>query len=296
MDVAAITEAVKTEIERQQAAVDYDALSAEELEKVIANLHGRLTLCQNAAAARAGGGAKKKEGPKMVAKKAEGSWPELPWGGVQRVARSRDRSRLRASASSPCACVCRAAVSCVHVPTSCLCVSRRAHARAVAGKQDADKIRAYIEKNMEERIMIIDGAMGTTIQQYKFSEEDFRSHPDPTHKNYKIFVDHPETQELKGNNDLLCFTQPDTIREIHRRYFECGADICETNTFSGTVIAQADYAMEHIVYEMNKIACEVPSRPDRPPDPRSAAAPIAPPARQRHARSRQPSRPAGTLL
>ena len=54
-----------------------------------------------------------------------------------------------------------------------------------------------------------------------------------------MFKDCPETQELKGNNDLLVFTQPDTIREIHRRYFECGADICETNTFSGTVIAQA---------------------------------------------------------
>ena len=54
-----------------------------------------------------------------------------------------------------------------------------------------------------------------------------------------MFKDVPETQELKGNNDLLVFTQPDTIREIHRRYFACGADICETNTFSGTVIAQA---------------------------------------------------------
>merc|ERR1719502_2120806 len=101
---------------------------------------------------------------------------------------------------------------------------------------------------MSERIMVIDGAMGTTIQQYKFTEHDFRD---------GYFESHPETQELKGNNDLLCFTRPDTIREIHRRYFECGADICETNTFSGTVIAQADYAMEHVVYEMNKIACEL---------------------------------------
>jgi len=134
----------------------------------------------------------------MVAKKVEGTFPELPWG--------------------------------------------------VAGKQDAQAIADYITKSMQERIMIIDGAMGTTIQQYKFSEEDFRM---------EMFKDHPETQELKGNNDLLVFTQPDTIREIHRRYFECGADICETNTFSGTTIAQADYAMEHVVYEMNKIACEL---------------------------------------
>ena len=67
----------------------------------------------------------------------------------------------------------------------------------------------------------------------------------------------PETQELKGNNDLLVFTQPDTIREIHRRYFEAGADIGETNTFSGTTIAQADYGMEHVVYDINKIGAEL---------------------------------------
>jgi len=118
----------------------------------------------------------------------------------------------------------------------------------VAGKQDAEKIRAYIEKTMQERVMVIDGAMGTTIQQYKFSEADFRGDK---------FTSIPETQEVKGNNDLLVFTQPDTIRDIHYRYFDCGADICETNTFSGTVIAQADYGMEHIVYDLNKIACEL---------------------------------------
>merc|ERR1719267_508337 len=118
----------------------------------------------------------------------------------------------------------------------------------VAGQQDAQKITDYITENMQKRIMVIDGAMGTTIQQYKFTEEDFRGDK---------FTDVPATQELKGNNDLLVFTQPDTIREIHKRYFTCGADICETNTFSGTVIAQADYGMEHVVYEMNKIACEL---------------------------------------
>merc|ERR1719149_610250 len=115
-------------------------------------------------------------------------------------------------------------------------------------KQDAQKIHDYIVAQCKERIMVIDGAMGTTVQQYKFSEEDFRG---------EMFKDCPETQELKGNNDLLVFTQPDTIREIHRRYFECGADICETNTFSGTVIAQADYGMEHVVYDLNKIGCEL---------------------------------------
>jgi len=105
---------------------------------------------------------------------------------------------------------------------------------------DGEKVRAYIEKNMSERIMMIDGAMGTTIQQYKFTEADFRM------ERFKDF-DH----DIKGNNDMLSLTQPDTIRDIHRRYFEAGADLCETNTFSGTKIAQADYAMEDIVYEIN---------------------------------------------
>jgi len=220
MSAAAIAQAVQAEIERQQANVNYDGMSEEELQTVISQLTEKLSLCQTAMSARSG---KPKEVAARKAEKVVGDWPELPWG--------------------------------------------------AAGKQDAKKITDYITKNMQERIMIIDGAMGTTIQQYKFTEEDFRSHPDPKHENYNKFVTHPETQELKGNNDLLVFTQPDTIREIHRRYYECGADICETNTFSGTVIAQADYAMEHVVYEMNKIACELAvdaakeitaAQPDRP--------------------------------
>ena len=124
---------------------------------------------------------------------------------------------------------------------------------AATGKQDAEKITAYLTKTMNERIMVLDGAMGTTIQQYKFTEADFRG--DKFCEGAEMAI--PAEQEVKGNNDLLVFTQPDTIRDIHYRYFDCGADICETNTFSGTVIAQADYAMEHVVYEMNKIACEL---------------------------------------
>ena len=114
------------------------------------------------------------------------------------------------------------------------------------GTQDADKIIEYMTDQMSNRIMILDGAMGTAIQEYKFTEQDFRMDK---------FKDHPG--EIKGNNDLLVFTQPDTIQEIHRRYYAAGADICETNTFSGTTIAQADYKMEHVVYEMNKVACEL---------------------------------------
>lgn len=88
--------------------------------------------------------------------------------------------------------------------------------------------------------MVLDGAMGTMIQACKFSEEDYRG---ARFKDYDIL--------LKGNNDLLSLTQPEAIKEIHRKYLEAGADIIETNTFSGTTIAMADYAMEDLVYELN---------------------------------------------
>ena len=84
-----------------------------------------------------------------------------------------------------------------------------------------------------------------------------------------MFKDCPETQELKGNNDLLVFTQPDTIREIHRRYFECGADICETNTFSGTVIAQARHPSPA------RSACTASHPLAQPPSPAPALASAA---------------------
>lgn len=107
-----------------------------------------------------------------------------------------------------------------------------------------------IEDILRERILIIDGAMGTMIQRHKLNEADFRG---------ERFKDH--THPLKGNNDLLSITRPDIIKDIHRQYFEAGADIIETNTFSGTSIAQADYHLEHIIYDLNfqaaKIAKEV---------------------------------------
>ena len=93
---------------------------------------------------------------------------------------------------------------------------------------------------LKERILILDGAMGTMIQQYKLTEEDYRG---------EKFRDHPS--DLKGNNDLLSLTRPDIIKEIHRQYFAAGADIAETNTFSGTWIAQADYGLEKAVYDIN---------------------------------------------
>ncbi|WP_127021659.1 homocysteine S-methyltransferase family protein [Flagellimonas beolgyonensis] len=97
-----------------------------------------------------------------------------------------------------------------------------------------------IEDILNERILVLDGAMGTMLQRYKFEEEDFRG---------ERFKDWPS--DLKGNNDLLSLTQPKAIADVHRAYLDAGADIIETNTFSGTTIAMADYGMEALVYELN---------------------------------------------
>ena len=107
-----------------------------------------------------------------------------------------------------------------------------------------------IQKALSERILILDGAMGTMLQQYGFKEEDFRG---------ERFKD--SHKPVQGNNDLLSLTQPKAIAEVHSKYFAAGADIVETNTFSGTTIAMADYEMEDLVYELNfesaRIAKEV---------------------------------------
>ena len=97
-----------------------------------------------------------------------------------------------------------------------------------------------IKKALEQRILIIDGAMGTMIQRYKLEEADYRG------ERFKDWQ-----TDVKGNNDLLSITRPDIIREIHEQYLDAGADIIETNTFSSTLIAQADYDMQSLAYEMN---------------------------------------------
>ena len=97
-----------------------------------------------------------------------------------------------------------------------------------------------IEDILKSRILVLDGAMGTMLQRHKFAEDDFRG---------ERFKDWPVP--LQGNNDLLSITQPEAIKEIHQLYFDAGADIVETNTFSGTTIAMADYEMEDLVYELN---------------------------------------------
>lgn len=107
-----------------------------------------------------------------------------------------------------------------------------------------------IYHELQQKILVLDGAMGTMLQAYKFTEADFRG---------ERFKTHPTP--LQGNNDLLSITQPQAIKDVHKLYFEAGADIIETNTFSGTTIAMADYQLEDLVYELNyesaKIAKEV---------------------------------------
>ncbi|WP_131854669.1 methionine synthase [Bosea sp. BK604] len=105
---------------------------------------------------------------------------------------------------------------------------------------DGAEIERALRQAASERILVLDGAMGTQIQNLKLSEAEFRA------ERFKGW-----NHDLKGNNDLLVLTQPEAIRDIHLAYFRAGADIVETNTFSSTAIAQADYGMEELVYELN---------------------------------------------
>jgi 5-methyltetrahydrofolate--homocysteine methyltransferase len=102
-----------------------------------------------------------------------------------------------------------------------------------------------IKEALQERILVIDGAMGTMIQRHKLTEEDYRG---TRFANWH--------SDVKGNNDLLCITQPDIVTGIHLEYLEAGADIIETNTFSSTSIAMADYDMQELAYELNVAAAK----------------------------------------
>lgn len=131
-----------------------------------------------------------------------------------------------------------------------------------------------ILNELKKRILILDGATGTMLQQYKFTENDFRG---------EQFQNHPVS--LKGNNDLLSLTQPKTVQDIHRAYLDAGADIIETNTFSSTSIAMSDYQMEQEVYNLNyqsaKLAKEVADEftKEQPEKPRYVAGSIGPTSR-----------------
>ena len=117
---------------------------------------------------------------------------------------------------------------------------------------------------MRQRIVILDGAMGTMIQRYKLTEADFRA-------NFRNGGLHDHPKDLKGNNDLLVLTRPDVIGEIHRQYLAAGADLIETNTFGANRVAQDDYGLGELAYEMNVAAarlarqcCDEVSTPDKP--------------------------------
>jgi len=132
-------------------------------------------------------------------------------------------------------------------------------------------MKKNIQKILEERILILDGAMGTMLQRYELKEADFRG---------DRFKDH--SHPLQGNNDLLSITRPEIVKEVHAAYYAAGADIVETNTFSSTAIAQEDYNLEHLAYELNfqsaKIAREVAEEftAKEPHKPRFVAGSIGP--------------------
>ena len=134
---------------------------------------------------------------------------------------------------------------------------------------------AALPEILSRRIVVLDGAMGTMIQRYKLVEADYRG---------ERFKDHPK--DLKGNNELLQFTRPDVISQIHEQYLAAGADILETNTFGATSVAQDDYGLAPLAREMNvaaarlaRAACDKYSTPDKPrfvagalgPTPRTAS-------------------------
>jgi 5-methyltetrahydrofolate--homocysteine methyltransferase len=134
-----------------------------------------------------------------------------------------------------------------------------------------ETIRKKLEDALKKRILVIDGAMGTMIQRHKLEEMDYRG---------QRFKDWPS--DLKGNNDLLCLTQPAIIEDIHRQYLEAGADIIETNTFNSQRISMADYHMEDLAFEINVAAAGIAKkaaddfRARNPDKPRFVAGAIGP--------------------
>ena len=131
---------------------------------------------------------------------------------------------------------------------------------------------------LQKRILIIDGAMGTMIQQHSLEESDFRGEQSPDLAHHSLLCNHQH--DIRGNNDVLVLSQPNIIQDIHREYLAAGADIIETNTFSSTSIAQADYGLESLAYSLNKQAailakqaCIEYSTPEKP---RFAAGAIGP--------------------
>merc|ERR1712232_653614 len=117
-----------------------------------------------------------------------------------------------------------------------------------------EKVLRYFNNELRHRICFLDGGMGTRIQAEKLEEEDYRG---DRFKDFNEMGNGGVKVSLKGNNDLLIFSKPEMIKDIHKEYFMAGSDICETNTFNGTSISQGEYKMQDIVYEMNKLGAQL---------------------------------------
>ena len=124
-----------------------------------------------------------------------------------------------------------------------------------------NNVESALREHLSDRILVLDGAMGTMIQKYGLTEADFRG---------DRFQSHP--LDLRGNNDILCLTRPDVVKEVHSAYFAAGADMVETNTFASTSVGQADYSLEAYVYETNVAAAKARGRPPTPTRPKTSRA------------------------
>merc|ERR1719356_1365595 len=128
-------------------------------------------------------------------------------------------------------------------------------AKIIAGETPSpSEVAKYFNNELKERICFLDGGMGTRIQAENLQEEDYRGE---RFKDFSMVDANGVPVSLKGNNDLLCFTKPTMIKDIHKEYFLGGSDICETNTFNGTSISQGEYKMQPIVYELNKVGAQL---------------------------------------
>jgi len=143
-------------------------------------------------------------------------------------------------------------------------------------------IAKYFNKELQERICFLDGGMGTRIQAENLQENDYRGE---RFKDFHMIDANGVPVSLKGNNDLLIFSKPDMVKDIHKEYFLGGSDICETNTFNGTSVSQIEYQMQDIVYEMNKVGAQLAKKAaaevtkDEPGKPRFVAGAVGPTSR-----------------
>nr|UKS50368.1 B12-dependent methionine synthase [Alexandrium insuetum] len=150
------------------------------------------------------------------------------------------------------------------------------------GTPTPTEVLQYFNSELKKRICFLDGGMGTRIQAEKLEEADYRGE---RFKDFSMIDANGVPVSLKGNNDLLVFSKPDMIKDIHKEYFAGGSDICETNTFNGTTISQGEYKMQEIVYEMNKVGAQLAKKAaaevtkEEPHKPRFVAGAVGPTSR-----------------